>query len=75
MMNRYCARLISSRNTALESGSFCYSAFFPKRPPPQLSEWNNIGDWLIQFTNVLPLVHQSQCFLRVLSRGDSMLLG
>ena len=28
MMHWYCARLASSRNTALGSGSFCNSAFF-----------------------------------------------
>ena len=48
-MHWYCARLTPSRNTALGSGSFCNSAFFsPKHPPPQRSESNNIGDWLIQ---------------------------
>ena len=49
MMHCYCARLTHSRNTALGSGSFCNSAFFPpKYPLPQRSESNNIGDWLIQ---------------------------
>ena len=38
-----------SRNTALGSGSSCNSTFFsPKHPPPERSESNNIGDWLIQ---------------------------
>ena len=49
MMHWYCARLTPSRNTALESSSFCNSAFFsPKYPLRQRSESNNIGDWLIQ---------------------------
>ena len=49
MMHWCCARLTSSRNTALGSGSFCISAFScPKYPLPQRSELNNIGDWLIQ---------------------------
>ena len=48
-MHQYCARLTPARNTALDSGSFCNSAFFsPKYPLPQRSESNNIGDWLIQ---------------------------
>ena len=43
------ARLTPSRNTALGSGSSCNSAFFsPKHPPPQRSESDNIGDWLMQ---------------------------
>ena len=49
MMHWYCAHLTPSRNTALDSGSFCNSAFFsPKYPLPQRSESNNFGDWLIQ---------------------------
>ena len=48
MMHWSCARLTPSRNTALLSGSFCNSAFFPKYPLRQRSESNNIGDWLIQ---------------------------
>ena len=49
MMHWYCTRLTPSRNTALGSGSFCNSAFFPpKYPLRQRSESNNIGDWLIQ---------------------------
>ena len=48
MMHWYCARLTPSRNTALGSGSFCISAFFPpKYPLRQRSESKNIGDWLI----------------------------
>ena len=36
-------------NTALESASFCNSAFFPpKYPLRERSESNNIGDWLKQ---------------------------
>ena len=45
MIHLYCARLTPSRNTALGSGSSFNSAFFP---PPQRSESNNIGDWLMQ---------------------------
>ena len=49
MMHWYCARFTPSRNTALESGSFCKSAFFsPKVSLRQRSESNTIGDWLIQ---------------------------
>ena len=49
MMHWYCARLTSSRNTALGSGSFAIQLFFsPKYPLAQRSESNNIGDWLIQ---------------------------
>ena len=48
MMHWYCARLTPSRNTALGSGSFCNSAFFPKYPLRQRSESNNIGDRLKQ---------------------------
>ena len=49
MIHWYCARLTTSRNTALGSGSSCSSAFFPpKHPPPKRSESNNIGDWLVQ---------------------------
>ena len=44
MIHCYCARLTPSRNTALGSGSSCNSA----HPPPQRSESNNIGDWLMQ---------------------------
>ena len=49
IMHWYCARLTPSRNTALGSGSFCNSAFFPQKYPlPQRNESNNIRDWLIQ---------------------------
>ena len=49
MIHWYCAHLAPSRNTALGSGCSCNSAFFsPKHPPPQRSESNNIGDWLMQ---------------------------
>ena len=49
MMHWYCASLTPSRNTALGSGSSYNSAFiFPKHPPHQCSESNNIGDWLMQ---------------------------
>ena len=49
MMHWYWARLTPSRNTAPGSGSFCNSAFFsPEYPLRQLSESNNIVDWLIQ---------------------------
>ena len=49
MMHWYCARLTPLKNSALGSGSFCNSAFLsPKHPPPQRSESNNIGVWLLQ---------------------------
>ena len=49
MMHCYCGRLSPSGNTALGSGSFCDSAFFPPKYQQRLrSESNNIGDWLIQ---------------------------
>ena len=43
MMHWYCSRLTPSRNTALGSSRFCNSVFFLQR-----SEWNHIGDCLIQ---------------------------
>ena len=48
MMHRYCVRLTPSRNTAFGSGKFCNLALISlKHPSSQLSESNNIGDWII----------------------------